>query len=1485
MQILFCGNIFRRLLVSVIFAFTFIVVSSHAQTVLFGDQTIEGQRDSDSLGSAEAFQTTATANGTLNSLALYLDSSATVKTVTVGLYTDKSGHPGTLLTQGSTTAIQAGAWNTINVPAISVTSSTHYWIAVLGTGGGSFFFRDRNRGPCKSELNKTTGLTTLPATWTSGSSFTDCPLSGYGQGTATGTPILNVNPTSLSFSAVQGGANPSPTTFSITNTGTGTLSYSITSDAGWLSASPTSGTAPQTVTVSANITGLTANTYTGHLTVTATGAQGSPATVTVTLTVTSPPPQPILTVSPTSLSFSGSQGGSNPSSQPINISNTGTGTLSFSISSDATWLSASPTSGTAPSSPQVTATIGTLTPNTYTGHLTITANGAQGSPATVTVTLTVTNPQPILSVSPQNLSFGGVQGGADPSTQPVNITNTGTGTLSFSVTSDSGWLSALPTSGSAPATLQVKSSVGSLTAGTYTGHLTITATGAQGSPATVTVTFNISAPTQPSAVGDWVMIDHDPGRSGFASDEAAVSTTTAPNLKPRWTVNLDGQVSAQPLYLGSISIGSLVRDLLVVATAGNSIYALDANSGDILWTRNFGSQGSNCVLSGGFGVFGAPYVDRTALRVYAVSDDGSLRTISLLDGTDAAPALSLVANPNTNKVWGGLNRLGNNLYFATASDGCDDAPWRGQIYMIDLSGANPAFVKSFVVVPGIPAPNGGGGIWGYGGVSIDTNTGNVFAATADDSNEAYSLYANRIIALDANLNLLGTFAPSHPINFSCSSAPCDVDFGSTPILFQPNGCSLLTAAGNKDGNLYLLNASDVINSGPVLQALTLSNANDSLGSGGVGGVPAFWPQGNMLFVTDRGGVSGIAGGVVGLNVTNACTLQVGWSLALGSSDLPNSTPTVANGVVFVGAGDTGQVHAYNALTGTELWNSGTAHGASTFGAPMVARGKVYFGSWGGFGAGAGGEIYTFAPDPFPGPVLGGNQTVETNVDFNPAGTAEAFPFSAGSSGTLSGLAIFIDASSTATQLFAGIYADANGHPGSLLTQADVNTVTPGAWITVNMPTTNIVAGTQYWIAVLGTKSGTLKFRDRNAGPCTSETSSQTGLTQLPGTWTTGATSGTCPISGYVIGVTPSQPILTVTPSNLALSAPQGQATQGSINVINSGGGSLSFTTSSDSTWLTVLPPTSGTAPQTLQVNADSTGLGQNTYTGHITVTSTGTQGSPASVTVQFTVQPPPPPNPILNVSPSSLSFSGTQGGANPAVQNVSVTNTGSGTLSFTTSSDSSWLSVSPGSANAPQTLQVSVNLANLTANTYTGHVTVTGAAGVQNSPATVTVTLVVAAPPPPSTLLFGDTATEGQRDQNSLGTAEAFQTTAVATGPLGDMFVYLDSSSTVSTIWIGLYTDNGGHPGTLLTQASSSSLTSGTWNTIPVPAVGITSGTSYWIALLGTTSGNLFFRDRNSGPCHSEGSAQTNLTTLPQTWSSGPTYTDCPISSYGKTSP
>jgi len=110
-----------------------------------------------------------------------------------------------------------------------------------------------------------------------------CGGSGHAMSSA---PILSVSSMAAAFSAVQGSSsNPSPASIDVTNTRAGTLNFTAASDAGWLTVAPASGTAPQTLQLSAAVGTMAANTYTGHVTVTASGAQGSPAVITVTFTV------------------------------------------------------------------------------------------------------------------------------------------------------------------------------------------------------------------------------------------------------------------------------------------------------------------------------------------------------------------------------------------------------------------------------------------------------------------------------------------------------------------------------------------------------------------------------------------------------------------------------------------------------------------------------------------------------------------------------------------------------------------------------------------------------------------------------------------------------------------------------------------------------------------------------------------------------------------------------------------------------------------------------------------------------------------------------------------------------------------------------------------------------------------------------------------------------------------------------------------------
>jgi hypothetical protein len=198
-------------------------------------------------------------------------------------------------------------------------------------------------------------------------------------------PAIGASPTSISFAATQG-ATPATQTLSISNRGGGTLSWTASDNAAWLSLSSASGTGNGTVTLTATTGTLAAGSYSGTVTLNAAGA--SPVTVPVTLTVATAPVPPAIGASPTHLSFVATQGGASPSSQTLNISNTGGGTLSWAASENAPWLRLSQASGTDNGVVTILVVTGTTAVGTYNDSITLSAIGA--STITVPVTLTVT---------------------------------------------------------------------------------------------------------------------------------------------------------------------------------------------------------------------------------------------------------------------------------------------------------------------------------------------------------------------------------------------------------------------------------------------------------------------------------------------------------------------------------------------------------------------------------------------------------------------------------------------------------------------------------------------------------------------------------------------------------------------------------------------------------------------------------------------------------------------------------------------------------------------------------------------------------------------------------------------------------------------------------------------------------------------------------------------------------------------------------------
>lgn len=184
-----------------------------------------------------------------------------------GLSTTAWFEYGTTTSYGATTSSQStgsgtGAVSVAQSPSSLTADTTYHFSTVAQNSVGTSYGTDQT-------FTTTSGTTTSVAI-------------GYGRA-------------SFSFGASSGGTNPADQILTTWNNGTGTLNWSVSDNASWLGLSPQSGTDYGSVTVSADITGLSEGTYSATITISATGATSVDIPVTLTITNSSTLPEVLWT--------------------------------------------------------------------------------------------------------------------------------------------------------------------------------------------------------------------------------------------------------------------------------------------------------------------------------------------------------------------------------------------------------------------------------------------------------------------------------------------------------------------------------------------------------------------------------------------------------------------------------------------------------------------------------------------------------------------------------------------------------------------------------------------------------------------------------------------------------------------------------------------------------------------------------------------------------------------------------------------------------------------------------------------------------------------------------------------------------------------------------------------------------------------------------------------------------------------------------------
>jgi hypothetical protein len=219
-------------------------------------------------------------------------------------------------------------------------------------------------------------------------------------------------------------------------------------------------------------------------------------------------PTPVVSLTPSGLTFNATQGGGAPASQTIAVTEASGGALtglgvSFSYGGGwASGLSGSFDTTTAPATLTVSATQGVLAPGTYTAMGTVSGSGATSGTFNVTLIVAPDPVAPGLGVSETRCVVNATVGGANPPAGTIGVRNVGGGVLNGlalgAISYGGGWASGLTATlnqTTAPAVVTFQATTGALAVGKYTATVSLSssATGAVGTPQTLTFEFGVEA--------------------------------------------------------------------------------------------------------------------------------------------------------------------------------------------------------------------------------------------------------------------------------------------------------------------------------------------------------------------------------------------------------------------------------------------------------------------------------------------------------------------------------------------------------------------------------------------------------------------------------------------------------------------------------------------------------------------------------------------------------------------------------------------------------------------------------------------------------------------------------------------------------------------------------------------------------------------------------------------------------------------------------
>ncbi len=404
---------------------------------------------------------------------------------------------------------------------------------------------------------------------------------------------------------------------------------------------------------------------------------------------------------------------------------------------------------------------------------------------------------------------------------------------------------------------------------------------------------------------------------GSAEGSGLAASVTSVNVhSPAWTSpNLDGQLYGEPLVSGG---------QVFVATENDTVYALSATTGAVVWSSHLGTPVPAGSLPCGditptVGITGTPVIDETRSEIFVVADElvnGSaahelvgLSTVTgkteLTQGVDPAGSTPTALLQRT-----GLTLDAGRVVFGYGGNYGDCASYRGRVVSVPEVGGTPD-VFTVDSAPG----DSQGAIWMGGAAPVVDASGNIWVEAGNgsvySSSQAYD-DSDSVLELSPSLTLLQYFAPS---SWPTNNAH-DLDMSTAPALLSDGQ---VVAAG-KSRIVYLLDRATLGGIGDQEATLPAACGDDIDGGVAVVGTTVYLPC--------------VSGPIAVQASASPAGARLLWSASVGGGP-----PIVAAGLVWT-IGQDGVLYGLNPSTGAVVERASIGTPANHFPTPSVGAGLL-----------------------------------------------------------------------------------------------------------------------------------------------------------------------------------------------------------------------------------------------------------------------------------------------------------------------------------------------------------------------------------------------------------------------------------------------------------------------------------------------------------------------------------------------------------------